>query len=89
MSDKDRTANRSWWARNRRWLLWLLALYVLAMLVLYYVSTIPQNQPMISAVLTWPISGYINGLLRAKSPEGGVRHSWGTQRAELRLDFGP
>ena len=46
MSDKDRTANRSWWARNRRWLLWLLALYVLAMLVLYYVSTIPQNQPM-------------------------------------------
>ena len=46
MSDKDRTANRSWWARNRRWLLWLLALYVLAMLVLGYVSTIPQNQPM-------------------------------------------
>ena len=46
VSDKDRTANRSWWARNRRWLLWLLALYVLAMLVLYYISTIPQNQPM-------------------------------------------
>ena len=46
MSGKDRTANRSWWARNRRWLLWLLALYVLAMLVLYYISTIPQNQPM-------------------------------------------
>jgi len=46
VTDKDRTANRSWWARNRRWLLWLLALYVLAMLVLYYVSTIPQNQPM-------------------------------------------
>src|SRR6516164_4183126 len=43
----------------------------------------------LSAVLTWPISGYINGLLRAKSPEGGVRHSWGTHRAELRLDFGP
>ena len=46
VSGKDRTANRSWWARNRRWLLWLLALYVLAMLVLYYVSTVPQNQPM-------------------------------------------
>jgi hypothetical protein len=46
VTDKDRTANRSWWARNRRWLLWLLAVYVLAMLVLGYVSTIPQNQPM-------------------------------------------
>jgi len=46
VTDKGRTANRSWWARNRRWLLWLLALYVLAMLVLYYVSTVPQNQPM-------------------------------------------
>ena len=46
MADKERTANRSWWARNRRWLLWLLALYVLAMLVLYYISTVPQNQPM-------------------------------------------
>ena len=46
VADKERTANRSWWARNRRWLLWLLALYVLAMLVLYYVSTVPQNQPM-------------------------------------------
>jgi len=38
VTDKDRTANRSWWARNRRWLLWLLALY--------FVSRIPQNQPM-------------------------------------------
>ena len=46
MTDKGRTANRSWWARNRRWILWLLALYILAMLVLYYISTIPQNQPM-------------------------------------------
>ena len=46
VSGKDRTANRSWWARNRRWLLWLLALYVLAMLVLYYLSPIPQNHPM-------------------------------------------
>jgi hypothetical protein len=46
VADKERAANRSWWARNRRWLLWLLALYVLAMLVLYYVSTVPQNQPM-------------------------------------------
>jgi hypothetical protein len=44
--DKDRPANRSWWARNRRWVLWLLALYLLAMLVLYYLSTIPQNEPM-------------------------------------------
>jgi hypothetical protein len=46
VTDKDRLANRSWWARNRRWLLWLLALYVLAMLILYFVSRIPQNQPM-------------------------------------------
>lgn len=46
VTQKDRPANRSWWARNRRWVLWLLALYVLAMLVLYYLSQAPQNQPM-------------------------------------------
>ena len=46
MTDKSRTANRSWWARNRRWILWLLAVYVLVMAALLIVSRIPQNQPM-------------------------------------------
>jgi len=46
VADQQRPVKRSWWARNRRWILWLVALYVLAMLILYFVSTLSTNQPM-------------------------------------------
>ena len=45
MTDKQATANRSWWARYRKWLLWLVIIWAVAMLVLYFVSGLSQDQP--------------------------------------------
>ena len=46
VTEREKPVRRSWWARNRRWILWVVVLYVLAMLILYFVSTLSQNQPM-------------------------------------------